>query len=479
MNSMPGEAVKGRWLFLPIENKSREFDAKVFLAGMAAVRGYKVLLGDYGTFRKWLSCLPQGMLMEKSISVNKVKALRRYKSCGLKTSVMDEESFAIFKDPENWLQTRMSEETLGLVDCVFAWGERQAQMIRDYYPAHAEKVFATGTPRADLWRRELNKMYADAVADIQARFGRYILLPSNFSSVINVKGENFVIEQAEKYGYIDNDEDRRYLEGLIAHQRSNLLRFVAVLERIRKEIPGHAIIIRPHPTDDHEFWNQAVKGIVNAHVIYEGSPTPWLLGADAIFHHGCSTGVEARILGRCAVAFHPDWSDTFDTHPSTRIGPVAKDEDSLMGFIRQSVQDPDSCYLHNSEAEQYICSVEGKFASERILDIIDGIEWDEDAIDLSWGNLRAARVRSHEAWRKIRRSLNIFKYMRSDRHERSRQRSRQKWPGTSNEEICGYLAGLSGMIDVLSNVRSREIAPDLYCIAENGTDFSPNSNRVE
>ncbi len=479
MNSVSDGAIKGRWFFLPIENKSREFEAKVFLAGLAAARGYKVLLGNYGTFRKWLSCLPQGMLMEKSISVNKLKALQRYKYYGLKTCVIDEESFAIFKDPENWLQTRMNEETLGLVDCVFAWGEQQARMIRDYYPAHAKKVSATGTPRADLWRRELTKMYAESVADIRARFGRYILLPSNFSSVINVKGENFVIEQAEKYGYIDSDEDRRYLEDLMSHQKRNLLRFVSVLERIRNEVPGHAIIVRPHPTDDHEFWNQAVKDIADAHVVYEGSPTSWLLGADVIFHHGCSTGVEARILGRCAVAFHPDWSDTFDTHPSTRIGPVVKDEDSLIGFIKQSVQDPDGCRLHNSEAEQYICSVEGKFASERILDVLDGIEWDEDVIDLSWKNSRAARVKIHEAWRKIRRSLNIFKYVRSDRRERSRQRSRQKWPGTSNEEISGYLAKLSRMVGILSCVRSQEVAPDLYCIMENGSNLSPDSNRVE
>lgn len=476
MNGIYNAATKGRWFFLPIENKSREFDAKVLLAGMAAARGYKVITGSYGAFRKWLSCLPHGMLMEKSISVNKVRLLKRFNSYGIRTCVIDEESFSIFKDPENWLQTRMSEETLSLVDCVFAWGEQQAKMIRDYYPAHAGKVFATGTPRADMWRRESHALYAETVAEIRKRYGRYILLPSNFSSVINVKGDNFVMQQAKKYGYIDKDEDRQYLEKLLDHQRRNLHHFVAALRRIRKEAPDHAIVIRPHPTDAHEFWNRAVEGIDNAHVVYEGGPTPWLLGADVIFHHGCSTGIEARILGRCAIAFHPVWDEEFDKHPSTMIGPVARDEDSLLDFMRQSIQLPEGCSLASEEAEQYICSVEGKFASERILDVLSDIAWEPDTLNLSWSNPRAALVRIHESWRRVRKSLNVFNYRNTDKRERKLLRSRQKWPGATNGEIADLLKQFSNMNGSITGVRSMEIAPDLFCIMEHEDNVSPDSS---
>jgi hypothetical protein len=302
------------------------------------------------------------------------------------------------------------------------------------------------------------------VSELQKRYGRYILLPSNFASVINVKGDEFVINQAYKYGHIKTEEDRVWLENQLVHQNKNLRRFVSVLPRIREEFSHHSLVIRPHPTDSHAFWKEATKNIENTHVIYEGSPTPWLLGADAIFHHGCSTGVEARIMGRCAIAFHPEWDARFDLHPSTRIGPVAREDESLVEFIRNSIEYPDRCFLRTEEAENYICAVEGEFASERILDVLDAVQLNLGELDLTWGNPRAAIVKLHEIWRKVRRNVNPFADSLSEKRLRTKQRSRQKWPGATRAEVASLVSQFDRITGRFSGLVVADVLPDLFCI---------------
>ena len=50
--------------------------------------------------------------------------------------------------------------------------------------AHTPRAdFETGNPRIDLLRREVRGYYDDDVAALRRRFGRYILLNSNFGRV--------------------------------------------------------------------------------------------------------------------------------------------------------------------------------------------------------------------------------------------------------------------------------------------------------
>ncbi len=459
------KAGSGKWLLLPIENKSREFDAKLFLGCLAAEKGYKVLLGHYSDFRSWLRCLPRGVILEKCISIHKEEMMKRLIESGYRICVSDEEGLSVFKDPDAYVRTRINKATLSLAERVFSWSDGEAKVVRDAFPEYADKVVVTGTPRVDLWRPELRGMYADQVARLHERFGRYILLPSNFSSVIFVRGSEAIIEKAKKYGYLRDGIDEQVLREKIQHDAVNLDAFVSSFVRIREEFPGHALIIRPHPTDDHRYWQDAIKDIDNAYVVYEGGVTPWLLGADAIFHHGCTTGIESRILGRCAVGYHPVWDERFDKHPSTAVGPVVKEEDGLMRFIRDAIASMGSCDLREGEVDAYIQATYGPFASERILDALDMQDWQKDAMNLTWSNPKAARVRLHERVRRIRRWVRRPFIKGTEKYRIKQSRTRQKWPGASVSEIVSLIAGFNSLTGRFKNVAAKRVSKDIFYLS--------------
>jgi len=454
-----------QWLLFPVENKSREFDSKIFMGSLAAERGYKVLIGSYTAFRNWITCLPRGVVMEKCISIGKKHVLDRYIKLGNRIIVSDEESLSIFLDPEEFLRARLDSTTLEMVDSVFAWNEPQAKLMRDAFPNLANKIVMTGTQRADLWRKELRGIYEKEVIELKKRFGKYILFPSNFSGPINVVGVEYIFEKNRNYGFIRNNEEEQARRDQIRHKETNLEKFTSAFNRISDHFPNHTLIIRPHPADNHDYWIDTVKSINNAHVIYEGSPTPWLMGADAIFHHGCSTGIEARIMGRCAIAYHPHSDERFDLHPSTQLGPVAYTEEELINFLQSSVDNPDGCTLKPGEADRYIDATEGAFASERMLDAIDKLSWDSESMNLTWSNPKAAAVRIHEGWRRTRRKIRLAVEGNSNRMQNRLSRTRQKWPGATAEEAGNIITSLGNELGRFDNVQVQEVTPDIMYLS--------------
>ena len=55
------------------------------------------------------------------------------------------------------------------------------------------------------------------------------------------------------------------------------------------------IIIRPHPSEDHEPWERISKKLKKFKVILEGEISPWINGSKAILHRGCSTSIQAYL----------------------------------------------------------------------------------------------------------------------------------------------------------------------------------------
>ncbi|MCP4275853.1 MAG: hypothetical protein GY779_05820 [Gammaproteobacteria bacterium] len=455
-----------RWLLLPIEAKVREFEAKIFLGCLAAERGYSVLVGHYGVINRWSGCLPRGMILEKNISVRYKSWLSKLRSLGYRLCVNDEESLGLFLDQGSWFRIRMHKEMVALVDYVFAWSEPHAELIQKEYPDYADKIVAVGTPRFDLLRSELRGLYGQEVSDLKERFGRFILLPSNFAAVINVKGDDSTLQRRLRHGYIKTkEEEQTYIESL-DHERSNLNEYVRAFQRIRSEFPDHALIVRPHPIDDHEFWKKAIESVGNAYVVYEGSITPWLLAAEAIFHCGCSTGMEARIMERCSVAYHPHMDERFDNLPSTEIGPVVRDEDGLISFIRQAIGSHGGCGLDKQDVEKYICSLDGKFASEKMLDALDNVSMQDAAMNLTWSNPRAIKVRMHEWFRRWRREIRAKFDGQAGMLANKKKRSQQKWPGASLDEVRSLVAKYSDMTGCFGQVEVKQVTEDLFCLSQ-------------
>jgi hypothetical protein len=147
-----------------------------------------------------------------------------------------------------------------------------------------------------------------------------------------------------------------------------------------------------------------------------------------------------------------------------------RSEDDLIAYIHEAIKSPDGCELKEHEVEEYVTAIEGKFASERILDALDQVSWAEDSLDLAWSNPGAAVLRLHEGWRGIRKGLRSLVKGASDKHLRKQQRTRQKWPGASAGEIELLIDGYREMTGRFKGTEVNEVLPDLFCISKTQGD---------
>ena len=79
------------------------------------------------------------------------------------------------------------------------------------------------------------------------------------------------------------------------------------------------IIIRPHPEEDHTIYNTAFEKYSNIYVVYSGSVIPWIIAADVMVHHDCTTSLEAAMLGRSSISYTKDIDQKLTTDIPTRI----------------------------------------------------------------------------------------------------------------------------------------------------------------
>jgi len=336
MTASPSAAAR-RWLHIPIEVKVRELESRLFLACCAAERGFSVLIGPQRALQARRGVLPRGIYFEKSISINKADRLRRLKDHGHQIAVSDEESLSVYTFPDRWAAGRLNAETLGMTDLFLTWGERQKELLAERYPDHAAKFVATGTHRTDPWRPPLNRIHQDQADALRATHGRFILMPSNFALAIHANGPDFPIQQALDYGTIKTDEELTFIRARRDHLVRVLDAYDAAIKAAAARFPDHRIIVRPHPGDSQQWWRDRLGSVDRVTVIHEGPLTPWVMAAEAIFHNGCSTAIEAFYVETPAISFLPGRDERYEMVLQNSAGPVTTEIPELLERLADAV----------------------------------------------------------------------------------------------------------------------------------------------
>ena len=365
-----------KWILLPVEVHNREFLSRLLLACCAAEQGNSVIIGKKNAMIRSYAFLPKGMILDKAISGFRYKQLLRLRQIGYKISASDEESLGIYREPEIFLKQRLDENTLSLSDCFFAWGEEQANIIRRRYPEQSDKIITTGSHRLDLTRPEFHSLYKKEVDELRQKYGQYILFPSNFSEILNANGgRDYQLWQREKQGALDTEENRIFYNGFLDHLEKSLAVYKEIIPLIKNAFPDHKLVIRPHPGEDFSFWKEETKKNPGIEVIHEGNIVPWLLAADVMFHHSCSTGLEAYLLGTPGIAFHPFYNPEFDSHLSTRVGPIVEDKDKLLEYLEIAISKNDLPRDNTQWLYNYLKIDKEQLASDKIVNHLNSIDW--------------------------------------------------------------------------------------------------------
>jgi len=357
-------------LMLPVENQVRELDAKLLLASVAAERGFPVVLGSRAFVHYKVGSIPRGVYLAKSMRRLSNRMFRILRQLGHEIVAWDEEGLVRFAGDE-YYQRRLSPEAVGAVSHLMVWGEDNAEALRRYPAYHGAPIHITGNPRIDLMRPELRDFYQEDAQRLGDRYGDFILINTNFGQInhyFSHLGEMKAAVEGRGPG-ADNPFDVG--RGRLKVQLFE--RFKQMLPRLCEAFPDQNIVLRPHPSESHEPWLAVKAGHPNLHVVNEGSVVPWLLAARALVANGCTTLIEAAVLGLPAVNFRPLSEPGLEDplpqrfgHPAEGIDEVVETLRGMLSGHRDAVQTSDQQQV----LEHNIASLTGPFAADRMVDVL-------------------------------------------------------------------------------------------------------------
>lgn len=361
------------FLILPIETKVREFHAKLLLSYFAAEKGFNVILGEQNEIHRHLKYLPRGIYIDKSIARTKTKSFQKTKDLGNRVVAWCEEGLT-FRDRDTYLKERISIDSYNLVDIFFAWGEVQAKTVEIKVDNRHNKIICTGNPRFDLLRRPYRAIFSSEAEIIRERYGRFILINSNFSRFNHFYGRDFVIKTLKEQGRIRNQEEETFFIKWADYLGEMYAHFLSMTRYLSKIFPDYTIIIRPHPSENQETWKEQTKELDNVKIIHEGNAISWILASEVMIHNSCTTGVEAFVLEAPVICYCPVTSEIFDSVLPNSISRKAHSEDELADLLKKALADPSGYALQdhqgadvNAFIENYIKGLNGPTACENIV----------------------------------------------------------------------------------------------------------------
>lgn len=452
---------------IPVENQVRELDAKLLLACAAAERGFPVVLGSRSYINFVMPSLPRGLFLAKSLRALSKRSLNLIHGFGHDIVAWDEESLVRYDSPD-YYDWRYSEDTFKVIDRLFAWGADDAEFFASYPGYSGAPVHVTGNPRIDLLRPELRGYFAPEVAAIRQRYGDFILINTNFSFVNNfVPALNLIQRNVLGRPQISRTGTGMSLDfalSMAAHQQAICEHFRTLLPLLSGWFPGHRIVLRPHPSENHDVWRQLCADSPQVEVAHEGNVVPWLMAAKVLLHNGCTTAVEASVLGTPAVSYMPVASDTCDYHLPNGLSHCARtplEVRQVLAEVLDGRRGAVDAATQGRLFNRHLAATQGPLACDRVLDVLIAQGYADHAPS------RPAVGRWVKTWmgsrlRTLSKRINSLR----PQHRNGAAYHAHRFPGVTVPELNARIARFGKQLGRFCSVRAMAHSPYVFHIRD-------------
>jgi len=361
-------------LYLPIEEVNREFDSKLLIALELLGDGITVIIGRNPLLVANFAFMPPGAILFKGMNTVPALVMKSAVANGHVALTTDEEALGIAEIHE--MVRNMDPSTASSCQIFFAQGRRHAEAMALRIPEATDRIQVVGNARLDLLREPFRSAYLEEAREHERIHGDYVMINTNFGAINSQWGDADAFKKVlERIGWLDSSKasDREYYECRLRTEKANITLIRGVLERLAARFPDTTFIIRPHPAERDVPWRQAYGDRANVHVTAEGNHISWLLGSKLLLHTGCTTGLEAEVLGvPCLTLLPPDHgslssADLLSNQANERaVGvdqAVAVSAHILNGRV---VRDPTEREARLLALRDHLEALNGRFAYQRI-----------------------------------------------------------------------------------------------------------------
>lgn len=447
-------------VYLKIEILARELEGRLLLALAAAERGHTVLLGHVRSLLDPQIRVPPGVFHDKSLTPkpSKLALLEHLCGAGFVVTSQDEEHGLLdeYGTYADFAEMRFSERSLELAAYSFMWGPHDQQQLRDIHPRHEDRIVATGSPRADLWRPDLAGFHRAAALPAASGSGPFVLFAGYASMVLDRNPfPTRIADQRPSYfdGPDDPKEWRFYRNCAI--EVDYLGHLVRSIRHASARFPDARFVVRPHPVEADGAWESILGPLPNVTVERGGSIGSWLRSASAVIHNGSTVGLEAAAAGVPVISYQPNGERS--EWVSNRLSRRAADPDDLLAAIGHALDGtaPEGGW-RSAEAEallvQRLAPLDGPLAADRIVDA-----WERLTVP---GGSRSLRPRAALARSEVRRAASRWRSIASGKRGSGFTTS-HKFPPFDRDQVAGIHRRLADSLGRFRAVEVRHVGPRL------------------
>ena len=371
--------ISGTPLYMLVEETNRELASRVLIATAAAARGITSYIIPQWFAWEHQTALPPGVMLFKGHNRAQAHPMRRAREAGHRVAAIEEEILGVTR-PEQILRV-FDPRGVEACEMFLLQGSHARDVLLDRHPDIESRIRVTGNPRTDALLAPLDGPIRRGAEAIRASHGDFILINTNFGST-NPRLEDTVsdFETCARVGLIDpdNDADRKDYRGWCGWERLNMALLVEVIAAARSRPDFPRIIIRPHPSENIDRWREAYPGDERLRIIREGEHTAWTAAARLLLHTGCTTGVEASLLGTPALSLQGGDSDWHQAHTSNFVNPTAGSTLQALDWIKAVLAGDGSAGAPtpdmHAELERQLLPEGENLAAERIVTALEELQ---------------------------------------------------------------------------------------------------------
>lgn len=237
--------------------------------------------------------------------------------------------------------------------------------------------------------------------------------------------------------------------------------------RIRERFPDMTVIVRPHPSEDHDYWRQTLPHDANMHVVHEGTVLPWILASRVMIHNSCTTGIEGYLLEQPVLAYRPVQQDDLDIFLPNALSTQVFSSGELLQKLeaifsqKSGAEDGAAAAEKRRIAAQYLAGLEGPLSCERIVEYLKQIQIPSKTLGMM----------SYDGYIKLKRlKAALYKWFSPSastpnaKHEERRQYLLQKFPGLEVAEVQALIANFQRATGRFADIQVRRLEKNVLQI---------------
>jgi surface carbohydrate biosynthesis protein len=358
-------------VLLPIETATRELDSKLVMASALAAQGCRAIVGHKETLKEVATASKRVIWQGKSLFSAKSDNHLADRLNERNSAIMFIHDEGGMHQVKAWEQHvlkthRIEHLRKRKMDRVCVWGERQKDLLSTYATELQDFITITGSPRFDLCLPRFSWVTHKKSEEKRGKYGPYILMCTRFGTANHSQGTGDPFrrkmnptlwpEGLGQAGIADVWYAKWHRD---VHDFAD---FVVLIKEIASQHPRHTIIVRPHPSENATFYEQAFSSFSNVRVTKEDSVLPWIRSVDLVVHSNCTTGIESVLAGRPVLNFLPA-SDTraeFDVEVAREAGYTASSIEDALQKSGELLAGSAPCHVWSTHAQAILHNLKGE-----------------------------------------------------------------------------------------------------------------------